>query len=732
MRAMVYGAALCAFAGVTLAAAGPAKPNAGDPLAPVGITAKQPVAPVKPVTETMFGTKVTDNYRYMEAMDPAMVAWMKQQGAYTRAVFDSIKPRAALGKRVADFGASFGFVQQYQSYGGRAFYEYRAPGSDNFDLMVADAKGTRKLVDVAALRAAHGGEPYAINFFQASYDGAKVAVGISAGGSEDASTYVYDPATGKQVAGPVDRTQFGVLAWSQDGNTLYLNRLYKMKPSDPTTQKYQNSTVEAWDLKSGFTPTLGTSVGHGPHFEPVQFPAIGIPPDSQTAFAVNINGVQNEWEVSRAPLAKVADPKTQWQKFVDRSDGITNLDSRRGELFLLSHKNAPTFQLLSLQEGQSLSQAKVLLPARPDRVVESMRAASDALYVKVRQGIYSHLLRIPAGKTEAEDIALPFKGEIGEMFADSRAPGVTLTLESWQVPPTQFRFDPKTGKFTELKLGVTPAYDSSAIVVQDIEAKARDGEMVPLTVLEQKNAHGPQIVLMRAYGSYGISDLPVFSPRVIVFVREGAAYADCHVRGGGELGEAWRLGGKDANKHNTWQDLIACGEALVARGITTKDKLFIFGGSAGGITMGRSLTERPDLWAGVIDAVPAANTLRAEFSTNGPDNIPEFGSVKTEQGFKNLYGMDTLQHVKDGTHYPAVLITTGLNDPRVSPWEPAKLAARLQAAGTPNPVLLRVDEKAGHGIGSTKSQSDELYSDVYAFVFWRGGRPEWRPDATKH
>jgi hypothetical protein len=138
-------------------------------------------------------------------------------------------------------------------------------------------------------------------------------------------------------------------------------------------------------------------------------------------------------------------------------------------------------------------------------------------------------------------------------------------------------------------------------------------------------------------------------------MKEGIAYGICHVRGGGELGEAWRLGGKDANKHNTWQDVIACGEDLVARGITTKSKLFIIGGSAGGITMGRAMEERPDLFAGVLDQVPAANTLRSEFSPNGPNNIPEFGTVTKEEGFKNLYEMDSLQHLQKGVTYPARL-----------------------------------------------------------------------------
>jgi prolyl oligopeptidase len=250
---------------------------------------------------------------------------------------------------------------------------------------------------------------------------------------------------------------------------------------------------------------------------------------------------------------------------------------------------------------------------------------------------------------------------------------------------------------------------------------------VPDTLITPKGAKGPQVLFIQAYGSYGISQLADFSPRAVSFLEAGGSYASCHVRGGGELGDAWRLAGKDANKVHTWRDLIACGEDLIKRGYTTKAKLFIFGGSAGGITMGRALTERPDLFAGVIDAVPSANTLRAEFSPNGPPNIPEFGTIKTEDGFKNLYMMDSIQHVKKGVQYPAVLITTGLNDPRVSPWEPAKMAASLQASGTTKPILLRIDAEAGHGIGSTKTQNDKLYTDMYAFVFWRAGVPGWRP-----
>jgi prolyl oligopeptidase len=720
-KTVLLGAGL-ALIGLTAVAA-----VATDPLAPIGAPAKPATAPIKPVTETIWDKKVTDNYRYMEALDPATIAWMKGQGAYTRAVLDSIGPRAALEKKIAAFTGSFGFVQGYAAYGGRAFYEERAPGSDNFDLMVKDAQGARKLIDVAAMRAANGGTPIAINYFLASPDGSKVAVGTSKGGSEDASISVYDAATGKMIAGPIDRAQFGATSWSNDSNIVYFVRLKKLGAGDAATERYRDASIDSWNLKSEPVAIAGTMSGRGPQMTHEEAPFIGIAPGVPVAILDAVNGVQNEAALWQAPADKIDDPKVEWKQFVTRDDDVTGEDAEGDRIFLLSHKNAPTFQVLSLKDGEPLSSATVLVPAKADRVIDSIHAASDALYVLARHGAYSQLLRVAYGSNEIQEIPLPFKGHVAESFTDQRAPGITVELESFVVPPTTFAYDPVKNSFADLHLGVTPPYDSARYEVKDLEAKAEDGVMVPDTLVIPKTAKGPQPLLVQAYGSYGISQLADFSPRAVSFLEAGGSYASCHVRGGGELGDAWRLAGKDKNKVHTWRDVIACAKDLIARGYTTKAKLFIFGGSAGGITMGRALTEEPGLFAGVIDAVPSANTLRAEFSPNGPPNIPEFGTIKTKEGFENLYMMDSIQHVKKGVQYPAVLITTGLNDPRVSPWEPAKMAASLQASGTTKPILLRIDAEAGHGIGSTKSQNDALYTDMYSFVFWRAGVPGWKP-----
>src|SRR5690348_7904265 len=207
--------------------------------------------PVQPVTEDYFGTKVTDNYRYME--DPKnQVAndWIRAEGHYTRALLDSIPGRAAVAKQIAGASGSFGFINTFQSYGGRDFWLERVPGSDNYDLMVRDSAGKRKLVDLEALRAKNGGKSYAVNYYAASPDGSKVAVGISEGGSELALMTVLDAKTGATIAGPVERMQFGPPSWSDDGKLILSNQLAQMKPGQPDSERYLNTAAVVWDMKN--------------------------------------------------------------------------------------------------------------------------------------------------------------------------------------------------------------------------------------------------------------------------------------------------------------------------------------------------------------------------------------------------------------------------------------------------------------------------------------------------
>jgi prolyl oligopeptidase len=205
-------------------------------------------------------------------------------------------------------------------------------------------------------------------------------------------------------------------------------------------------------------------------------------------------------------------------------------------------------------------------------------------------------------------------------------------------------------------------------------------------------------------------------------------YAVAHVRGGGEFGEDWHMAGFQKTKPNTYKDLIAAAEYLHKKGYGSPATTAIQGRSAGGITVGMATTARPDLFRVVFNGVGDNNTLRAEHGTDGEANALEYGSTKTKEGFEALYAVDATQHVKPGTPYPAVLLTTGYNDPRVAPFQPGKMAAHLQAATTSGrPVLLRVDFDAGHGMGSTRSQRERELAEMMAFLYWQIGKPEYQP-----
>jgi prolyl oligopeptidase len=202
------------------------------------------------------------------------------------------------------------------------------------------------------------------------------------------------------------------------------------------------------------------------------------------------------------------------------------------------------------------------------------------------------------------------------------------------------------------------------------------------------------------------------------------------VRGSGVYGKDWHKAGFKATKPNTWKDFIACAEYLVARKYTSGAKLGILGGSAGGILIGRALTERPDLFAAAIPAVGVLDAVRAETEANGVLNVPEFGTVKKEDEFRALLAMSSYHHVKPGTAYPAVMLPHGVNDPRVAVWHSTKMAARLLAASTSGkPVLLNLDYESGHGIGDTKAQRQKQTADSYAFLLWQTGHPDFQPAA---
>jgi prolyl oligopeptidase len=293
-------------------------------------------------------------------------------------------------------------------------------------------------------------------------------------------------------------------------------------------------------------------------------------------------------------------------------------------------------------------------------------------------------------------------------------------------------YDPAASATTDTGLVTPSSVDFSQMEAEEVFATSYEGTRVPLSILHKKGLtlDGSHPTILTGYGAYGLSLEPGFSPTALAWLERGNVLAIAHVRGGGEYGEAWHLAGEKLTKLNTVFDFIACAEYLINQQYTAPKYLAGRGGSAGGMTVGGALTWRPDLFSVILDQVGVSDTLRVELTPNGPPNISELGSVQNEEGFHGLYAMGAYFHVRDGTAYPAVLFTTGANDPRVAPWQMTKMTARVQAATrSDRPVLLRVDYDAGHGMGSTKSQNEMLTADLWSFALWQMGDPAFQPNS---
>jgi prolyl oligopeptidase len=702
-----------------------------------GASAGPPVAPIRNITDTYFGVQVDDPYRYMEDLkDPDVSAWIKAQSDYTNQVLDAIPGRAELGKRIKELDESV--PERVTSVnvipGPLFFYEKRLPDEEVPRLyMRKGLTGAETLLVNPESSAAKDAPHMVLSYESPSQDGRYVSYGISPGGSEDAVLHVLDITTMRETGEIIDRAQFGFPSFLADGQSFAYNRLQKLGPDSAPTERYLNSVIYLHVIGSSpdaDKPIFGNGIA-GISMAPNDIPFVGTTPGSRYAVGVVLHGVQLEQTMYAAPEADLGKPDLKWKKICDVEDDVTNFTARGSDLYLLSHQGASRFKVLHLSlENPDLAHADVIVPPT-DNVLQNLNAAEDALYVQELHDGMGRLLRVPYGTNKPEEISLPFDGQVTLYSTDPRVPGAYISMTGWTKAARVLAYDSTTRAVADTHL-MAPGKNGNPKDLESVEVKipSYDGVMIPLSIVYRKGMKldGTHPLLLSGYGSYGITSDPTFDPVRMAWYEQGGVYAVAHIRGGGEYGEDWHLAGKKLTKPNTWKDFIACGEYLIEHKYTSASRLSIIGGSAGGITVGRALTERPDLFAVAIDEVPMSDVVRVEFSPNGPPNIPEFGTVKEEDGFKALYEMSAYHHVKDGTKYPAVMITSGINDPRVITWEPAKLTARLQAAtSSGKPVLFRVDYDAGHGFGSTKTQSEKLRADIYSFILWQVGEPGFQP-----
>ena len=713
-------------------------------LQPAGpVPARPPIAPVDRAADTYFGHVVPDPYRWMETPSAAFDTWVKAEDTLTRATLAKIPGRDALRRHMDDIAGHMTVVSSVNQVGHRIFFRRQNPGDDLARLVVRDTDSGREQTLLDPNRVLLGGHHISIDQFQPSQDGHYVAVGVAPGGSEEDVLAILDADTGHRLPDSIDRARFASVSWLPDGRSFTYNRLRPSTPHDKPDDRfsYQKVYVHHLGTDPGHdVPVFGAGVGGLTTIAPGDFVAVAAIIGTRYALGIQNDGVSPELSLYLSPIP-ADDTGYAWRRIARVEDGIVDVAASRDRLYFRSHQDAPRYKVVSVQlDNPDLRTARLVMP-EADGVLTNIAASSDALYVAGRNGASSYVLRVGADGRTAP-VKLPMDGSVappeegpGSLTADPRTPGAIVGIGTWVTPTRYFGID-RSAPDAVVDLGLAPRTAvPDDYVITEAQVLANDGRTrLPLSIIEKKGTphDHKQPVLVEGYGAYGISEEPFsgFVPVVRGWVDAGGVMAIAHVRGGGELGEAWHLAGKKATKQNSIRDFVDCAWWMTQWGYTSPATLAGTGTSAGGITIGGAITQFPALFRAALIRVGSSNPLREEFQEGGPANIPEFGTVKLQADFNALLAMDAYQHVKPGVPYPAVLLTGGTQDHRVPLWEPAKMTARLQADGAraKGPTLLRVDYEGGHGtIGAGQAQTDAEWADGFAFLLWQMDVPGYQP-----
>jgi prolyl oligopeptidase len=686
-----------------------------------------PVARVAIVKDTYFGETLSDPYRWMENdRDPQWLPFLKGQNAHARALLARIPGREQLLKRIEQLSGDATLTRRAERIGGRLFFEQRPAGADNYKLLVREKGRDRTLIDPTAL--SDSGSHQSLDWWQPSPDGTHVVYGLSKDGSENSILHVLRVADGADLPERIPDTQGAHPQWLDDNSGFFYNQL---TGKVDTPERYLDSQARFHRL--GTDPSADPLLmkrGLDPNvlYERIQAPLIHTSRGARHA-VLTLQDVRTEMRIFIAPLADVLASRARWQAVASFDDEVTDFELDGESLWLLANKAHPRGRLLrTAVNAPSLAAATEVIPER-EWVLENLQLARDGLYLQLLDGGISRLERLGSDGKPVE-VALPFEGTVSALSATPLEAGALFSFTGWLTSADIWSVDAQ-GRVAATGLSPRPPIDVSAYEAHRYFAIVRDGTRVPYTLIHKKGLRldGRTPAWISAYGSYGISAYtPAFASRTLALVDAGFIVGYANVRGGGEYGRAWHKDGQLTNKANTWRDLIDVCEELCAKKYTSRERLAIGGRSAGGITVGRAMTERPELFAAVIDGVGWSNPLRYVAEQNGYGEEPEWGAISEEAGYRALKLIDSYQAVKDGVAYPAVLLTTGVTDPRVGPFHVGKMAARLQAAtSSGKPVLLRVDFDAGHGIGSTRAQQDREAADTYAFLLWQTGVKGYQP-----
>ena len=679
-------------------------------------TLQYPPARKSDVVDDYHGTKVPDPYRWLEDPDAAESrAWIEAENRLTNAYLAAIPARVAIRERLTK-------LWNYPKYGapfrkaGRYFF-FKNDGLQNQSVLYQQASlaATPEALLDPNLLSADG--TVAVSTVAVSEDGRLLAYGTSASGSDWEEFRVRDVATARDLPDHLKWVKFSGASWTKDGAGFFYSRY--PEPADKALTDV-NRFQRLYYHRLGADQAQDVLVYERPD-QPDWGMNAEVTNDGRYAVLQVWLGTDRRNRVYYLDLRDAKHPRVTGDvvRLLDEFDASYAFVGNDGPLFyFLTDLDAPRKRVIAIDTRHpERARWREVLPQGPD-VLEGVQIIHERFVAHYMRDASSRLRLFALDGRMLKDLDLPTLGSVVSISGERKDGEMFYGFTSFLYPTTIFRYDFTAGVTSVFK---APAidFDPSGYETKQVFYASKDGTRVPMFITHKKGLtlDGSNATYLYGYGGFNISLTPSFSVAMLAWLEMGGVYAVPNLRGGGEYGEEWHQAGMHDRKQNVFDDFIAAAEYLIAQRYTSTPKLAIAGGSNGGLLVGAVMTQRPELFGAALPAVGVMDMLRFHKFTIGWAWVTDYGSADSVAQFPYLYKYSPLQNLRPGTTYPATLVTTADHDDRVVPGHSFKFTAALQAAQAgPQPVLIEIETKAGHGAGKPTSKLIEEQADRLAFL----------------
>jgi prolyl oligopeptidase len=664
------------------------------------------------------GTKVKDPYRWLEDPDSdETAAWVKAQNKVTFGYLETVPSRKKLKERLTE-------LWNYERYSppfkeGERYFYFKNDGLQNQSVMykLDNLEAEPKVLLDPNTWSKEG--TTALGGYGFSEDGKHIAYNKSVGGSDWRTWHVMNVETGEALPDEVKWSKFSGASWTHDGKGFFYSRYPEPEKGDE--MESANYFMKVYYHRLGTAQAEDVLVYEDKENKKRGFSA-WVTEDGDYLMIHVWEGTDSRNRLYYAKLGKggALPSKLKVHKLLDDFDAAYHfVGNDKGKFFIRTDLEAPRGKLIAIDTKKpDRKNWKDLIPQGDDKL-EGVSMIGGGLLAYWLHNAYDVVTFHDLSGKKVRDIELPVIGSAGGF---SGKPGDTETfysLTSFTYPTTIFHLDLKSGKSTVFRKPKVE-FDPGAFETEQVFFESKDGTKVPMFLVYKKGMerNGDNPTELYGYGGFNVNLTPAFSVSLVTWLERGGVYAQPTLRGGGEFGEDWHKAGMLDKKQNVFDDFAAAARWLYDNKVTKKDKLFIRGGSNGGLLVGASITQNPDLFGAGIAQVGVLDMLRYHKFTIGHAWVSEYGSADDAEQFKWIYAYSPLHNLKKDTAYPALLVTTADHDDRVVPAHSFKFAAAIQKAQAKDgaPVLIRIDTKAGHGAGKSTAMLIEEIADRYAFI----------------